>query len=128
MNSETNHAVFSSSKPGDVVALAFYITMLIILSIFCVGGAMIKIKERRANRDLDLHSESGMVTKSVLSKFPIRLYELQSVQVSSVDNSDHIEQSDNCVICYQEYNVNDSIRQLPCHHLFHKNVSIFYIK
>lgn len=130
MYSETDHAEFSSAKPGDVVALAFYITMLIILSIFCVGGAVIKIKERRAHREMDLHSESGMVSKSVLSRFPTRLYELQSVDSveTSVDNSssDHNFQdqnSDNCVICYQEYIVDETIRELPCHHYFHKNVS-----
>lgn len=119
MISEINQDVPKSGeyKPSDVVALAFYITIIVILFILCVGGAIIKFRERWNARTLDLHSNSGMVTKAVLRRFPIRFYQVQrDLQI------DHNAVSDTCVICFQEYIVDDAIRDLPCHHSFHKNV------
>ena len=74
--------------PGDVVALAFYITMLVFVGIFCIWGAVLKLHNRRSRpTNLDWHSETGMVTKSVLNRFPIRLYEFQSVNVTTLGSN-----------------------------------------
>ena len=71
-------------KAGDVVALAFYITMVIFVAIFCMWAAVIKYNSRRSDRERpDLHSESGTVTKSVLRRFPVRLYQLREVVIPS---------------------------------------------
>jgi hypothetical protein len=96
---------------SDMVALAFYILMLVILALFCIWGMIIRIVERRERRSRDLHSRTGTVTKIVLNRFPTRNIE-----------SD-VSGSDKCVICYQEYEAGEVIRELPCNHFFHKKVT-----
>ncbi len=47
---------------------------------------------------------------------------------NEIITNDHLEKSDQCAICMDEYKLNDKAKKLPCKHYFHESCIAEWLK
>lgn len=103
------------------VQLTFYFVMfafcllLLLAVVWFIFNYIKRCHQMVVRRHRQVHEQS--VTRKAINKCPVKAYKKSKLASSALEAS---EDADRCAICLEDYKVKDSLRELPCKHLFHK--------